>query len=319
MKLKKTILSLAAIVMLNSNISTKANGFEPIEKRTPQTYESIVKANSTPNKVWQFFNEELKYKLDKNGIFVDHRGVGRNIQMNIPDFMKNPIDTYLRGGGTCKDYSRLGAETLRSHGYETKIIGVLPFDEFGSNDLIGHAICAVKEGDKWSYLSNDAYKTGYNTIHEAVRTNIPKWGIYFEVFPNENQARGSIIRNVIAKDEQIKIKLKDVIERLMYPERFPNSDLNRYSSRHPHQNYGQSQYVDWATGRPISPPTQNSQPDPADTYWKQRTPEPEKPRESKLDIKEELRYYQLVNPIKEEKIGKSLLDTIGRTTTETTH
>lgn len=166
-----------------------SNAYTPLPRRTEQTYQYWKEKCKTPELIKRFFDQEtIKYTADEVVVLVTH--TEKKITQKY-DYMQAPIDTYLRGLGDCEDYAALASDWLASHGYETMII---QFDYEDKDD--GHAVCAVKEGGKWSYLGNDGYRKGYRTIDELVESENPEWTAYEIVVPEEAEENG---RRVIKK------------------------------------------------------------------------------------------------------------------------
>lgn len=158
---------------------SSADAYTPKRGRTLDTYKEWREKTDTPSNVHDFFEQYLDEYPDRAGFFTTYSGQTREVG---DDYMQNPVDTYLRGGGDCEDYAALAADWLAHHQYETKIIFF-----YGSGK--GHAVCAVKENDMWSYLGNDAYKKGYSSIEELVKRNAARLDMnldsYYEIFQDD--------------------------------------------------------------------------------------------------------------------------------------
>lgn len=198
MNLKKTLVTLAATVMLYAGAPGTVEAYKPTRGRTIETYVEMKDKTSTPAKTWAFFQIGLTYASDKKGEFKNYKGEKRTLGN---DYMQDPIDTYIRGKGDCDDYAALAHDWLKEAGYETKMIAY-----FAKGKNSGHAVCTVKDRGKWSYLGCDAYKRGYNSIEELVAKNEPNWAVFYELTldqtrPTGDKASNEVYRNEAAKKE----------------------------------------------------------------------------------------------------------------------
>ncbi|MEK6959841.1 MAG: transglutaminase-like domain-containing protein [Nanoarchaeota archaeon] len=198
MNLKKTLVTIVATAMLYAGAPGMAEAYRPVRGRTLETYVETKDKTDTPAKIWAFFKTSIKYASDKEGKFKNHKGEERTLGN---DYMQDPIDTYLRGKGDCDDYAALAHDWLKEAGYETKMISY-----FAKGKKTGHAICAIKDDGKWSYLGCDNYKKGYTRIEELVAKNEPNWAVYYELTldqtrPTGDRASNEVYRNEAAKKE----------------------------------------------------------------------------------------------------------------------
>lgn len=203
MNLKKTLVTLAATVMLYAATPGRADAYTPVKGRTLETYVETKDKTDTPAKVWAFFKTGLKYAHDKPGEFINYKGEKRTLGY---DYMQEPTDTYLKGSGDCECYAALAQDWLAAAGYETKIISY-----FAKGNNSGHAICAVKDDEKWSYLGCDAYRGGYSSIEELVAKNKPDWAVYYELTLDQTRKTGDRASNEVYRDAEAKEEWEDYI------------------------------------------------------------------------------------------------------------
>lgn len=204
MNLKKTLVTLAATAMLYAGAPGRAEAYEPVKGRTLETYVEMKDETDSPARVWAFFKTGLKYASDKEGEFKNYKGEKRTLGN---DYMQDPVDTYLRGKGDCECYAALAYDWLKEAGYEAKIIS---FFAKGKNS--GHAVCAVKDRGKWSYLGCDAYKRGYSSIEELVAKNEPNWAVYYELTLDQKRSTGDRASNEVYRDDEAKEEWEDYIK-----------------------------------------------------------------------------------------------------------
>ncbi len=177
--------SLQALIA-SALLATSCFAYEPVATRTKETYQRDKQSTASPALVWEFYRRGgLKFIPDIAMTFKDHTGQIRHIG---DDYMMHPIDTYLRGGGECEEYAALAVDWLKAHGYRAYIVGV--WTVYQNQKTIGHAFCAVKEKDSWSYLGNDAYKTGFMSINDMVKKKFGEQSYYFFFIHNPNNPKG---------------------------------------------------------------------------------------------------------------------------------
>ncbi len=169
------------LVLITSLTTTQTFAYQPMRGRTVETYNEWKEKTKTPEAMNEFMNNHLHGIPDSPEEFVNHRGEKKYVGH---DYMYEPIDIYLRGGGDCEDYAALAADWLRYHGYETHII------LFGE---CSHAACAVRNGATWSYLGTDGYFSGYKNLETLIRQNAISFEKSLEMLPDTEAESGYVV------------------------------------------------------------------------------------------------------------------------------
>ncbi len=157
-------------------------GDTPLLRRTVATYTLLKQETKTPAAVNLFIKKYLRYIPDEAGEYTNYLGQKKQV---YNDYMYNPVDTYLRGGGDCEDYAALAVDWLRFHGHEAKIIAC-----YHKNKKGGHALCVVKENGNWSYIDNGGYRSKYQTIDKLVKDACEDVRRYCDIVPDSTQLTG---------------------------------------------------------------------------------------------------------------------------------
>ncbi len=158
-----------------------AHAYKPLKWRTETTYEYFKQKTKKVQQMQLFLQKKCLYFPDEAGTFVGFDGKKRKV---LDEYMQLPLDTFLRGGGDCEDLAALAADWLCFHGYETKIIAVF------TRGNIGHAVCAFKEGKKWSYIDQGNYKQGFSSLEDLARSVAFPLRSYDEMIPDQQEMMG---------------------------------------------------------------------------------------------------------------------------------
>ena len=186
--MKKTLSTLLAAAL-----ATSAMAYTPIKGRTQKTYDLASRINRSPEQVAEFVRDRVEYRSDVAGVFVNHRGIKRRV---TDDYCQTPLDTYLRGYGDCEDFAVFAASLLNRFGYQAKLYAF-----YKRNDNEGHAVCVVKEGSRFSVISNGKYTAGYRSVDEFIQKECPSWGMYEEFVIDQSQVDGTLPIRTVYRDK----------------------------------------------------------------------------------------------------------------------
>lgn len=130
----------------------------------------LISASLCPN--WINNPESLSIWLKAN--------ITYQIEKEGEDYWKKSFETVRDKSGDCEDFSFLVDKILSDLGYETKVIAVyLKINE----KIEGHAICLIKENNKYTFFSNQYYfNKEFDDIYTLLENNYPKWYGYHTIY-----------------------------------------------------------------------------------------------------------------------------------------
>lgn len=173
--MQKRELVAGILLTLSNFFASPANG------RNLGGYRQLREVTNTPQKMAEFLHGYLVYIHDEPRKFINHRGERIRVGSN---YMYEPEDTYLRGGGDCEDYAELAADWMVYHGYEAYVISL------GDTR---HTVCAVRDGGKWVYLSNDGYFSGYTSLEALIRDQAFSFPASRRLLPDPEEYTGYVV------------------------------------------------------------------------------------------------------------------------------
>lgn len=96
------------------------------------------------------------------------------------DYWKKPYETIRDKTADCEDFAFLVNKILSDLGYKTKVIAVY----FKINKKpTGHAICLIKENNKYTFFSNQYYfSKEFDNIYTLLENNYPSWYGYHTIY-----------------------------------------------------------------------------------------------------------------------------------------
>lgn len=148
---REIVTTITSIVLFSTtpNASFLDNYYrDTLRGRNVYTYVKDTTNVDTPSNIAGFLDRYIKYDL-LNDAHDGHPG---------PDYMQNPLETYLVGEGDCEDYANFACNFLRKNNYQAQVVAI-----HGKN--FDHAVCVYVDG-KFRVISNDVPNRFFSTIKE---------------------------------------------------------------------------------------------------------------------------------------------------------
>jgi len=118
-----------------------------------QALAPVLISITTPEQLAQWFLTDFRYETE------------------MPDTWQNASETLEIKKGDCEDFAILAQDMLNKMGIQSDIL-IIKFT--GLNQQ--HAICIFKEGDNYSFISNqELIRTGAATLKEAIQEQYSDW------------------------------------------------------------------------------------------------------------------------------------------------